>query len=68
MASKRRTHRFIDTKFGEICLLQCFDEFTNEEYCEMYIGDNWDYFIGCIYCKLLDSDDIILRCIDGVFE
>lgn len=56
----RKQHRFIDTSFGEIKLVGKFDNITQEYYCEMYIGDNWDDFIGEIDCNILDEEDVIL--------
>ena len=54
-------HRFINTSFGEVMLVGGFDYTTQEHFCEMYIGDNWDDFIGEISCSINDSEEDIIQ-------
>lgn len=56
-------HRIIDTTFGEVMLKESIS-FTGEKSCDMYIGDNFDDFIGNISCSLYDDYDIIVEQIE----
>lgn len=54
----RTKHRIIDSKFGEICLKE------KDNYCEVYIGDNYDNYLGDVQCTLEDTDETIFRELD----
>lgn len=56
--------RIIDTTFGEVQLRQCYDCDTNCSWCEMYIGDNYDDYIGDIDCNICDDEENILEQIE----
>lgn len=61
-------HRIIDTQFGE-CMLK--NEETDEQgypSCELYIGDNFDSYIGTCSCSLNDSEEVILEQIDELLN
>ena len=58
----REQHRIIDTSFGEVCLKP--KEENGEKYCEMYIGDNYDEYVGNVDCDINDEDEIILQQIE----
>jgi len=53
-------HRFINTSLGEIMLVGGFDYATQEHFCEMYTGDNYDDYLGDINCRLDDDEDKIM--------
>lgn len=57
-------HRIIDTTFGEVMLYGGFDYATQEPFCDMYIGDNYDDYVGSISCSLEDDDNTILEQIE----
>lgn len=59
----RTKHRIIDSKFGEICLKE-----KSDGYCEVYIGDNYDDYVGDVQCTLEDSDEVIFRELDYVLN
>lgn len=61
---KRNEHRIIETSFGEVMLIGGFNYSTQEHFCEMYIGDNFDNCIGEINCSLNDSEENILEQIE----
>lgn len=49
------TQRIIDTDFGEI-MLKGGTDYANDSYCDMYIGDNYDHYVGSIDCSIYDSE------------
>lgn len=57
-------HRIIETSFGEVMLVEKKDEATQETYCEMYAGDNFDDFVGEINCGVNDDDDVIQEAVE----
>ena len=59
---KRRQHRIIDTDYGEVMLIQV------DDYCEAYIGDNYDDYIGDVDCKVSDSETYIKKKISELFS
>ena len=63
MADKVK-HRIIDTSFGEVKLVGGFNYSTQEHFCEMYIGDNFDNYVGDIDCNILDDEENILQQIE----
>ncbi len=61
-------HRIIDTSFGE-CLLK--NEIVDEDgyhWCDLYIGDNYDDYVGTCDCGLNDDDEVILEQIDELLN
>ena len=52
---KRRQHIIIDTEYGEVMLIQA------DDYCEAYIGDNYDDYVGDVDCKISDSETYIKK-------
>lgn len=50
-------HLFVNTSYGEVMV----KEFFEDEYCEVYIGDNYDQYIGSIPCTLDDDEKIIIK-------
>lgn len=57
-------HRIIETSFGEVMLKESKTPMTGEVSCDMYIGDNFDDYIGSVSCSLNDDDDTILEQIE----
>lgn len=61
-------HRIIYTSFGECCLK---NETTDEQgyhWCELYIGDNYDEYVGDCACSMDDNDEVILEQIDELLN
>lgn len=58
----RRQHLILDTEYGEVMLVQ------NGDYCEAYIGDNYDDYVGDVDCNLSDSETVIRRKISELFS
>lgn len=56
-------HRIINTSIGDVMLKECVS-ITGEKYCDMYIGDNYDDYIGTISCTIDDDDNVIYEQID----
>lgn len=54
---EKRQHRIIDTKYGEVMVKCAFDADKSEKFCDCYIGDNFDKYIGEVYCDYYDDDD-----------
>lgn len=50
-------HRIIDTQYGEVCI----KEVEGENYCEAYIGDNYDDYLCDVDCSVYDTDEVILE-------
>lgn len=48
-------HLFVNTSYGEVMVKDSFED------CEVYIGDNYDQYIGSIPCTLDDSEDVIIK-------
>lgn len=60
--------RIIDTSFGK-CMLK--NETTDEQgykWCELYVGDNFDEYVGTCSCGLDDTDDVINEQIDELLN
>ena len=51
----KKLHRMLDTSFGEVMVKPKTD--NGEEMLEVYIGDNWDEYVGTIYDTDFDADD-----------
>lgn len=60
--------RMINTSLGEVMLKQCFDVDTQESFCDMYIGDNYDEYVGEIECSIYDDEETILQQIEEYFK
>ena len=50
-------HLFVNTLYGEVMVKESFE---NRDYCEVYIGDNYDCYVGSIFCTL-DDEDLIIK-------
>ena len=59
-------HRIIETSFGEVMLKESKAPMTGEVSCDMYVGDNFDDFVGSVNCSIYDDDDVILEQINEV--
>jgi hypothetical protein len=62
--AKKNKQRIIDTSFGKCCLK---NERTDEDgynWCDLYIGDNYEDFFAECCCNMDDDEDIILQQID----
>ena len=51
-------HLFVNTSYGEVMVKESFEDC---EFCEVYIGDNYDQYIGEIPCTLDDDEDLIIK-------
>ena len=51
-------HLFVNTLYGEVMVKESFE---NCDYCEVYIGDNYDQSVGSIPCTLDDDEDVITK-------
>jgi len=60
MKKPKLRHRIIDSAFGEIMLKESIS-ITGEKSCDIYIGDNFDDYIGSISCSLDDDYDVIAK-------
>lgn len=47
-------------------LKQCFDVDTQETFCDAYIGDNYDDYIGEAHCTLDDDEEYILEQVENL--
>ena len=56
--------RMVNTSFGEVKLVSGFNYSTQEHFCGMYIGDNYDDFVGEIDCNILDDEKHIIEQIE----
>lgn len=61
-------HRIIDTSFGECCLKNETVDEDGYHWCDLYIGDNYDDYVGTCACGLDDDDDIILEQIEELLD
>lgn len=61
-------HRIINTPFGECCLKNEWVDKQGYPWCELYIGDNYDEFVGTCACSMSDNEDIILEQIDELLN
>jgi len=52
-----REHRIIDTEYGEVMVKSAYDCETDESFCDCYIGDNYDCYIGEVPCNYWEDDD-----------
>lgn len=62
----KKVHRILDTSFGEIMLKPKTD--NGEEMLEIYIGDNYDDFVGEISASIDDDEDDLLDQIDELLN
>ena len=58
----RRNHLMLDTEYGEVMLIQV------DDYCEAYIGDNYDDYVGDVDCKLTDNEGYIRKKVSELFS
>ena len=64
ICGRKPKHRFINTSFGEVKLVGGFNYSTQEHFCEVYIGDNFDQYVCEIDCNILDDEENILQQIE----
>ena len=58
-------HRMIDTSFGEVMV----KPEKGDDCLNVYIGDNWDDYVGTIYdCDFDADDDELITEIENLFE
>lgn len=50
--------RIYDSEYGEVQLKEWFDTDTNQSGLDVYIGDNFDDYIGEIHCRIGDDEEI----------
>lgn len=50
------THLILDTNFGEVMLRTASDDMNMSD---VYIGDNYDNYIGTINCSIWETETII---------
>lgn len=62
----KKVHRILDTSFGEVMLKPKTD--NGEEMLEVYIGDNYDDFVGEISASIDDDEDDLLDQIDELLN
>ena len=62
----KKVHRMLDTSFGEVMLKPKTD--NGEEMLEIYIGDNYDDFVGEISASIDDDEDDLLDQIDELLN
>lgn len=62
----KKVHRILDTSFGEVMLKPKTD--NGEEMLEIYIGDNYDDFVGEISASIDDDEDDLLDQIDELLN
>ena len=62
----KKVHRMLDTSFGEVMLKPKTD--NGEEMLEIYIGDNYDDFVGEISASIDDDEDDLLGQIDELLN
>lgn len=65
MVNQKLVHRIVSTSFGEVMLYGGFDYARQEPFCDMYIGDNFDDFIGSIDCSIYDTDENIEKQVEN---
>ena len=63
---EREEHLIIETSAGEVMLKQCFDVDTQETFCDAYIGNNYDDYIGEVHCTLDDDEEYILEQVENL--
>lgn len=61
-------HRIIDTSFGKCCLKNETADEDGYHWCDLYIGDNYDDYVGTCACGLDDDDEVILEQIDELLN
>lgn len=62
----KKVHRMLDTSFGEVMLKPKTD--NGEEMLEVYIGDNYDDFVGEISASIDDDEDDLLDQIEELLN
>ena len=62
----KKVHRILDTSFGEVMLKPKTD--NGEEMLEVYIGDNYDDFVGEISASIDDDEDDLLDQIEELLN
>ena len=51
-------HLFVNTLYGEVMVKESLDR---DNVCDVYIGDNYDQYIGSIPCTLDDDENVIIK-------
>lgn len=62
----KRVHRILDTSYGEVMAKPIID--NGEEMLEIYIGDNYDEYVGSISASFEDEDDDLISAIEEIFN
>lgn len=63
-----KCHRMLDTSFGEVMVIPEKDD-MGDDCLNVYIGDNWDEYVGTIYNSDFDADDEeLITEIEKLFE
>lgn len=55
-----KLHLMLETSIGEVRLTPEVDD-DGDDCCDIYNGDNWDNFVGRIYCDLCEDKSILLE-------
>ena len=64
----KKVHRILDTSFGEVMVKPEKDD-MGDDCLNVYIGDNWDDYVGTIYdCDFDADDDELITEIENLFE
>ena len=63
-----RKHMFVDTIYGEVMVVESFDVDNQRDLCDVYIGDNYDQYVGSISCTLDDDEDEIIKEVEDLIE
>lgn len=61
-------HRIINTSFGECCLKNETVDEDGYHWCDLYIGDNYNDYVGTCACGLDDDDEVILEQIEELLN
>ena len=54
MEKLKNLHRMVETMGGEVCLR------PKDDYCEAYVGDNYDDYLCDVDCSIYDDEDYII--------
>ena len=57
-------HRIVNSCFGECCLKNETIDQQGNHWCEIYIGDNYDEYVGECSCSMDDDEAVIFEQID----
>lgn len=60
------THRIIDTPWGEVMLKECFDCDQNESFFDVFIGDNFDEYVGELDLDIEADEEQIIEALEDL--